>query len=83
MSISSHAPPGTELGTVIATDRDVGRFGQIAYHMQPGDMSSLFALDEQTGKRQLIYHYTANILLVHIERSFFLLYICVELTFQA
>ncbi|XP_018558735.1 LOW QUALITY PROTEIN: protocadherin-23 [Lates calcarifer] len=49
MSISSHAQPGTEILNVIATDRDSGRFGQVTYDILPGDMSSLFALDKQTG----------------------------------
>ncbi|XP_049428541.1 protocadherin-23 [Epinephelus fuscoguttatus] len=49
MSISSHAQPGTEILNVIATDRDSGRFGQVTYDVVPGDMSSLFALDQQTG----------------------------------
>ncbi|MED6259232.1 hypothetical protein ATANTOWER_019154, partial [Ataeniobius toweri] len=49
VSVSSHAPPGTEIVNVIATDRDSGRFGQITYKIHPGDMSSLFTLDKQTG----------------------------------
>ncbi|MEQ2272563.1 hypothetical protein XENORESO_000308, partial [Xenotaenia resolanae] len=49
VSVSSHAPPGTEIVNVIATDRDSGRFGQITYKIYPGDMSSLFTLDKQTG----------------------------------
>ncbi|XP_015246288.1 PREDICTED: protocadherin-23 [Cyprinodon variegatus] len=49
VSVSSHAPPGTEILNVIATDRDSGRFGQITYKIKPGDMSSLFTLDYQTG----------------------------------
>ncbi|XP_047434431.1 protocadherin-23 [Mugil cephalus] len=49
VSISSHAQPGTEIVSVIATDRDSGRFGQVTYDILPGDMSSLFALDKQTG----------------------------------
>ncbi|KAG7237073.1 hypothetical protein INR49_032818 [Caranx melampygus] len=49
MSISSHTQPGTEILNVIATDRDSGRFGQVTYDILPGDMSSLFALDKQTG----------------------------------
>nr|XP_046274188.1 protocadherin-23 isoform X2 [Scatophagus argus] len=49
VSISSHAQPGTEILNVIATDRDSGRFGQVTYDILPGDMSSLFALDKQTG----------------------------------
>ncbi|XP_047222516.1 protocadherin-23 [Girardinichthys multiradiatus] len=49
VSVSSHAPPGTEIVNVIATDRDSGRFGQITYKINPGDMSSLFTVDKQTG----------------------------------
>ncbi|XP_067441162.1 protocadherin-23 [Thunnus thynnus] len=49
MSISSHAQPGTEILNVIATDRDSGRFGQVTYNILPGDLSSLFSLDKQTG----------------------------------
>ncbi len=51
MSISSHAQPGTEILNVIATDRDSGRFGQVTYDILPSDMSSLFALDKQTGRQ--------------------------------
>lgn len=50
MSVSSHAPPGTEILSVIATDQDSGRFGHISYSIIPGDVSSLFILDTQTGK---------------------------------
>ncbi|KAI9525461.1 hypothetical protein NQZ68_006008 [Dissostichus eleginoides] len=49
MSISSHAQPGTEILNVVATDRDSGSFGQVTYDILPGDMSSLFALDKQSG----------------------------------
>uniref|UniRef100_A0A3B3YZ12 Protocadherin-16 n=1 Tax=Poecilia mexicana TaxID=48701 RepID=A0A3B3YZ12_9TELE len=49
VSISSHAPPGTEVVNVIATDQDSGRFGQVTYEIHPGDMSSLFTLDTHTG----------------------------------
>nr|XP_020469983.1 protocadherin-23 isoform X2 [Monopterus albus] len=49
VSISSHAQPGTEILTVVATDQDSGRFGQVTYEILPGDVSSLFALDKQTG----------------------------------
>uniref|UniRef100_A0A3Q1HYB0 Protocadherin-16 n=1 Tax=Anabas testudineus TaxID=64144 RepID=A0A3Q1HYB0_ANATE len=49
MSISSHTQIGTEILNVIATDQDSGRFGQVTYDILPGDMSSLFALDKQTG----------------------------------
>ncbi|XP_014897498.1 protocadherin-16 [Poecilia latipinna] len=49
VSVSSHAPPGTEVVNVIATDQDSGRFGQVTYEIHPGDMSSLFTLDTHTG----------------------------------
>lgn len=49
MSISSHTQPGTELLNVIATDRDSGSYGHVTYELLTGDMSSLFALDKQTG----------------------------------
>uniref|UniRef100_A0A3B5LDQ8 Protocadherin-16 n=1 Tax=Xiphophorus couchianus TaxID=32473 RepID=A0A3B5LDQ8_9TELE len=49
VSVSSHAPPGTEVVNVIATDQDSGRFGQISYKIHPGDLSSLFTLDRHTG----------------------------------
>uniref|UniRef100_A0A8C5DX71 Cadherin domain-containing protein n=1 Tax=Gouania willdenowi TaxID=441366 RepID=A0A8C5DX71_GOUWI len=49
VSISSHAPPGTEIVNVIATDRDSGSFGRVTYDILPGDDSRLFALDKHTG----------------------------------
>uniref|UniRef100_A0A3Q3LUN9 Protocadherin-16 n=1 Tax=Mastacembelus armatus TaxID=205130 RepID=A0A3Q3LUN9_9TELE len=49
MSISSHTQPGTEILNVIATDQDSGRFGHITYDILPGDMSSLFTMDQQSG----------------------------------
>ncbi|KAM6941752.1 protocadherin-23 [Lycodopsis pacificus] len=49
MSISSHTQPGAEILNVVATDRDSGSFGQVTYDVLPGDMSSLFTLDKQTG----------------------------------
>ncbi|XP_041838939.1 protocadherin-23 [Melanotaenia boesemani] len=49
VSISSHTPPGTEVVNVIATDRDSGRFGLVTYSILPGDMSTLFVLDKNTG----------------------------------
>lgn len=73
VSISSHAPPGTELGNVMATDRDVGRFGRISYYIHPGDVSDLFTLDKQTGKDiWLIYFYDLNTYEVNTEGSFLL-----------
>lgn len=49
MSISCHTQPGSEILNVIATDRDSGSFGEVTYQLLTGDMSSLFALDTQTG----------------------------------
>ncbi|XP_058496874.1 protocadherin-23 [Solea solea] len=49
VSISSHAQPGTEILNVIATDRDSGTFGHVTYDTVPGDESSLFTVDKQTG----------------------------------
>lgn len=49
VSVSSHAQPGTELLTVVATDRDSGEFGRVAYDIVPGDTPGLFAVDSQTG----------------------------------
>lgn len=51
VSISSHTQPGAEIINVIATDRDSGRFGQVSYDILPGDVSSLFALEKQTGRQ--------------------------------
>lgn len=50
-SISSHAQPGTEILNVIATDQDSGRFGQVTYELLPGDLSTLFSLDKNTGRQ--------------------------------
>lgn len=57
VSIGSHAQPGTEIVSVIATDRDSGRFGQVTYDLLPGDMSTLFALDKQTGRAVKMWEY--------------------------
>ncbi|XP_010897511.2 protocadherin-23 [Esox lucius] len=48
-SISSHAQPGTEVLNVIATDRDSGDYGHITYHILPGDLSTLFSVEKNTG----------------------------------
>uniref|UniRef100_A0A7N8YCI1 Protocadherin-16 n=1 Tax=Mastacembelus armatus TaxID=205130 RepID=A0A7N8YCI1_9TELE len=54
MSISSHTQPGTEILNVIATDQDSGRFGHITYDILPGDMSSLFTMDQQSASVKLL-----------------------------
>ena len=51
-SISSHAPPDTEILTAIATDPDSGRYGRVTYELMPSDLSGLFTLDGDTGRRR-------------------------------
>ncbi|XP_061840113.1 protocadherin-23 [Nerophis lumbriciformis] len=48
-SISSHAQPGAEILNVVATDADSGSFGRVTYAILPGDLSALFAINQQTG----------------------------------
>lgn len=49
MSISGQTQPGTEIINVLATDRDSGIYGTVAYELIPGDLSSLFTIDSTTG----------------------------------
>ncbi|XP_027722594.1 protocadherin-23 [Vombatus ursinus] len=53
-SISGHTQPGTEILNVVATDRDDGIYGVVAYELIPGDFSSLFTVDSATGIIYLI-----------------------------
>ncbi|XP_074087674.1 protocadherin-23 [Macrotis lagotis] len=53
-SISGHTQPGTEILNVVATDRDAGIYGVVAYELIPGDFSSLFTVDSATGIIYLI-----------------------------
>ncbi|XP_023854145.1 protocadherin-23 [Salvelinus sp. IW2-2015] len=48
-SVSSHAQPGTEVLSVIATDRDSGDYGHVTYQILARDLSSLFSVDKTTG----------------------------------
>ncbi|XP_030782164.1 protocadherin-23 [Rhinopithecus roxellana] len=48
-SISGETQPGTEIINVLATDRDSGIYGTVAYELIPGDVSSLFTIDSTTG----------------------------------
>ncbi|XP_056442399.1 protocadherin-23 [Gadus chalcogrammus] len=48
-SVSSHAPPDTEILTAIATDPDSGSYGRVTYELLPSDLSGLFTLDGDTG----------------------------------
>ncbi|KAG7247651.1 hypothetical protein CRUP_011273, partial [Coryphaenoides rupestris] len=47
-SVSSHAPPDTEVLTAVATDPDSGRYGRVTYELLPSDLSGLFTLDGDT-----------------------------------
>ncbi|XP_057700688.1 protocadherin-23 [Corythoichthys intestinalis] len=47
--VGAHTPPGSEILTVVANDADDGAFGRVTYRLLPGELSALFALDEQTG----------------------------------
>ncbi|KAM9193151.1 protocadherin-23 [Mergus octosetaceus] len=53
-SISSHAQPGTEIISVVATDRDLGIYGVVTYELVPGEFSSLVTVDATTGIIYLI-----------------------------
>nr|XP_051675918.1 protocadherin-23 isoform X1 [Oryctolagus cuniculus] len=66
-SISSHAQPGTEVINVLATDRDSGSYGRVAYELIPGELSSLFTIDSTTG---IIYSTST---LSHLESTTLLL----------
>lgn len=48
-SISGQTQPGTEIINVLATDRDSGIYGTVAYELIPGHLSSLFTIDSTTG----------------------------------
>ncbi|XP_075400907.1 protocadherin-23 [Tenrec ecaudatus] len=48
-SISGQTQPGTEIINTLATDRDSGVYGTVAYELIPGDQSSLFVIDSTTG----------------------------------
>ncbi|XP_032042137.1 protocadherin-23 [Aythya fuligula] len=53
-SISSHAQPGAEIISVVATDRDLGIYGVVTYELVPGEFSSLVTVDATTGIIYLI-----------------------------
>ncbi|XP_066216273.1 protocadherin-23 [Saccopteryx leptura] len=48
LSISGQTQPGTEIVNVLATDRDSGVYGRVAYELVPSDLSSLFTIDSTT-----------------------------------
>ncbi|XP_053514540.1 protocadherin-23 [Artibeus jamaicensis] len=67
ISISGQTQPGTEIANVLATDRDSGIYGTVAYELVPSDLSSLFTIDSTTG---IIY---LSSTLSHLESSTLLL----------
>ena len=48
-SLSGQAHLGTEVINVLATDRDSGMYGTVAYELVPGDLSSFFTIDSTSG----------------------------------
>ena len=48
-SLSGQAQLGTEVINVLATDRDSGKYGTVAYELVLGDLSSFFTIDSTTG----------------------------------
>uniref|UniRef100_A0A8C2V522 Dachsous cadherin-related 2 n=2 Tax=Chinchilla lanigera TaxID=34839 RepID=A0A8C2V522_CHILA len=69
-SISGQTQPGTEIISVLATDRDSGVHGTVAYELIPGQLSSMFAIDSTTG---IIYLTSA---LGHLEPTTVFLTVC-------
>ncbi|XP_054451773.1 protocadherin-23 [Pteronotus mesoamericanus] len=69
-SISGQTQPGTEIVNVLATDRDSGIYGTVAYELIPSDLSSLFTIDSTTG---IIY---LSSTLSHLESTTLLLMVC-------
>ncbi|XP_072580991.1 protocadherin-23 [Vulpes vulpes] len=69
-SISGQTQPGTEIINVLATDRDSGIYGTVAYELIPGHLSSLFTIDSATG----ILYLTST--LSHLESTTLLLMVC-------
>ncbi|ELK25351.1 Protocadherin-23 [Myotis davidii] len=70
LSISGQTQPGTEIINVLATDRDSGVYGTVAYELIPSDLSSLFTIDSTTG----IIYLTST--LGHLESTTLLLMVC-------
>ncbi|XP_041929634.1 protocadherin 2 gamma 28 isoform X34 [Alosa sapidissima] len=53
-SVAEHAPKGTVLTTVKATDADQGSYGKISYSISTEDVESLFTINSDEGVVQLI-----------------------------
>uniref|UniRef100_A0A8C6EDG5 Dachsous cadherin-related 2 n=1 Tax=Moschus moschiferus TaxID=68415 RepID=A0A8C6EDG5_MOSMO len=69
-SLSGQAQLGTEVINVLATDRDSGMYGTVAYELVLGDLSSFFTIDSTTG----IIYLTST--LSHLESTTLLLMVC-------
>ncbi|KAL1777596.1 protocadherin-23 isoform X1 [Sigmodon hispidus] len=69
-SISGQTPPGTEIINILASDRDSGMYGTVAYELIPGNLSTLFTIDSTTG---VIYSTSA---LSHLEATTLFLMVC-------
>ncbi|XP_058922061.1 protocadherin-23 [Kogia breviceps] len=69
-SINSQTQPGTEIINVLASDRDSGMYGTVAYELVLGDLSFLFSIDSTTG----IIYLTST--LSHLESTTLLLMVC-------
>ncbi|KAM6148023.1 protocadherin-23, partial [Erethizon dorsatum] len=69
-SITGQTQPGTEIISVLATDRDSGVHGTVAYELVPGHLSSVFTIDSTTG----IIYLTST--LGHLEPTTVFLTVC-------
>ncbi|XP_059779938.1 protocadherin-23 [Balaenoptera ricei] len=69
-SISGQTQPGTEIINVLASDRDSGMYGTVAYELVLGDLSFFFTIDSTTG----IIYLTST--LSHLESTTLLLMVC-------
>lgn len=49
VDIIENAPPGSEVTRLSATDRDLGKYGEITYSIESEDSEELFSLDPDTG----------------------------------
>ncbi|KAM9237277.1 LOW QUALITY PROTEIN: protocadherin-23 [Dugong dugon] len=68
--ICGQTQPGTEIISTLATNRDSGVYGTVAYELIPGDLFSLFIIDSTTGMNYL----TST--LSHLESTTLLLMVC-------
>ncbi|KFO31684.1 Protocadherin-23 [Fukomys damarensis] len=69
-SISGQTQPGAEIIKVLATDRDAGMYGTVAYELSPGHLTPAFSIDSATG----IIYLTST--LAHLEPTTLFLTVC-------